>query len=163
MLASYSYDKDSRVTSLVYGTGGSCSSPPNNLGSLTYSYDADGRRTATAGSLAAVTLPANVTGTANYKADSEQSQFNGTSLSYDANGNLTGDGTNTWDARNHLTQITQRRTTVGSFVYDAFGRRMSKTFSGTTTQFLYDRLNPVKELNSIGGVVAKYANGTAGR
>jgi YD repeat-containing protein len=64
-----------------------------------------------------------VTGTANYKADSEQSQFNGTSLSYDANGNLTGDGTNTWDARNHLTQITQRRTTVGSFAYGGFGRR----------------------------------------
>jgi len=148
VLASYGYDKDSRVTSLVYGTGGSCSSPPNNLGSLTYSYDADGRRTATAGSLAAVTLPANVTGTTSYNADNEQSQFNGTSLSYDANGNLTGDGTNTytWDARNHLSKITQGRTTVGSFVYDAFGRRTSKTIGTTTTQFLYDGWNPVQEL-----------------
>ena len=44
VLASYGYDKDSRVTSLVYGTGGSCSSPPSNLGSLTCSYDAGGRR-----------------------------------------------------------------------------------------------------------------------
>jgi YD repeat-containing protein len=87
-----------------------------------------------------VTLPANVTGTISYNADSEQSKFNGTSFSYDTNGNLTGDGTNTytWDGRNHLTQITQRRTTVGSFVYDVFGRRMSKTIGGTTTQFLYD-------------------------
>ncbi len=58
----YGYDKDSRVTSITYGTGGSCSSPPSNLGNLTYTYDSDGRRTATAGSLAAVTLPANVTG-----------------------------------------------------------------------------------------------------
>src|SRR6266851_4781401 len=157
----YGYDKDSRVTSLVYGTGGSCSLPPNNLGNLTYSYDADGRRTATAGGLAAVTLPANVTGTTSYNADNEQSTFNGTSLSYDANGNLTGDGTNTytWDARNHLTQITQRRTTVGSFVYDALGRRTNKTVNGTTTQFLYDGLNPVQELNGSNGVVANLLTG----
>ena len=96
-----------------------------------------------------MTLPANVTGTTSYNADNEQSTFNGTSLSYDANGNLTGDGTNTytWDARNHLTQITQRRTTDATFAYDAFGRRMNKTVNGTTTQFLYDGLNPVQELN----------------
>ena len=161
VVATYSYDKDSRVTSLVYGTGGSCCSPPNNLGNLTYSYDADGRRTATAGSLAAVTLPANVTGTTSYNADNEQSTFNGTSLSYDANGNLTGDGTNTytWDARNHLTQITQRRTTVGSFVYDALGQRASKTIGGTTKQFLYDGFNPAQELNGSNGVVANLLTG----
>jgi RHS repeat-associated protein len=35
---------------------------------------------------------------------------------------------------------------IASFVYDAFGRRMSKAISGTTTQFLYDGLNPVQEL-----------------
>ena len=135
--------------------------PPNNLGNLTYSYDADGRRTATAGGLAAVTLPANVTGTTSYNADNEQSTFNGTSLSYDANGNLTGDGTNTytWDARNHLTQITQRRTTVATFAYDAFGRRMNKTVNGTTTQFLYDGLNPVQELNSSSAVAANLLTG----
>jgi RHS repeat-associated protein len=102
-----------------------------------------------------------VTGTTSYNADNEQSTFNGVSLSYDSNGNLTGDGTNTytWDARNHLTQITQRRTTVGSFVYDGFGRRMSKTISGTTTQFLYDGLNAVQELNGSNGVVANLLTG----
>jgi len=44
-------------------------------------------------------------------------------------------------------------------VYDAFGRRMSKMISGTTTQFLYDGLNPVQELNSTGGVVANMLTG----
>jgi len=115
------------VTSITYGTGGSCASPPSNLGNLTYAYDANGRRTSTAGSLGAVTLPANVAGGSStaYNADNAQSMFNGTSLSYDANGNLTGDGTNTytWDARNHLTAISGGST--ASFVYDAFGRRMS--------------------------------------
>ena len=57
--------------------------------------------------------------------------FNGTTLSgacpersrRDGNGNLTGDGTDTytWDARNHLTAISGGPT--ASFVYDAFGRR----------------------------------------
>ena len=123
--------------------------PPSNLGSLTYSYDANGRRTATAGSLAAVTLPANVMGGAStvYNADNAQTNFNGTALSYDANGNLTSDGTNTytWDARNHLTAISGGST--ASFVYDGFGRRVKKVIGSTTTQFLYDGLNPVQELN----------------
>ena len=82
-----------------------------------------------------------------FDADNEMTGFNGTTLSYDLNGNLTGDGTNTyaWDARNHLTGIT--RGVTASFVYDAFGRRMSKNIGGFVTQFLYDGLNPVQELD----------------
>ncbi|MBF6570176.1 MAG: RHS repeat-associated core domain-containing protein [Candidatus Binataceae bacterium] len=62
---------------------------------------------------------------------------------------MPGTGTNTysWDARNHLSAISQGRTTVGSFVYGGFGRRMAKTVSRTETQFLYDGLNPVQELD----------------
>ena len=36
---------------------------------------------------------------------------------------------------------------------------MSKTISGTTTQFLYDKLNPVQELNGSNGVVANLLTG----
>jgi len=36
----------------------------------------------------------------------------------------------------------------GAFAYDGFGRRRAKTIGGTTTQFLYDGLNPVQELAS---------------
>jgi uncharacterized protein RhaS with RHS repeats len=73
--------------------------------------------------------------------------FNGQTLIYDLNGNLTGDGTSTygWDARNHLTVITGGAT--ASFVYDAIGRRVSKNIGGTTTQFLYDGSNSVQELD----------------
>jgi hypothetical protein len=89
--------------------------------------------------LAAVTLPANVTGNA-FTSDNEMTTFNGTSLSYDSSGNLTGDGTNTysWDARKHLSGIGGGAS--ASFVYDAFGRRMSKAINGSATQFLYDGL-----------------------
>ncbi len=145
VIASYGYDQDSRVSSITYGTGGSCASPPSNLGNLSYTYDADGRRTSSGGSLAAVTLPTAVNGNT-FNADNGMTGFNSAALSYDANGNLTSDGTNTytWDARNHLTAISGAAT--ASFVYDAFGRRASKTISGVTTQFLYDGLNPVQEL-----------------
>jgi len=36
---------------------------------------------------------------------------------------------------------------TGSFVYDALGRRESKTISGTATNFLYDGMNLEQELN----------------
>jgi RHS repeat-associated protein len=108
-----------------------------------------------------VTLPASVTGgtSTTYNAGNEQTKFDGTSLNYDLNGNLTGYSSNTytWDARNHLTAMSGGVT--ASFVYDGFGRRMSKTIGGTITQFLYDGLNPVQELNSSYSVVANLMTG----
>ncbi len=76
----------------------------------------------------------------------EMVTFGNATLTYDANGNLLSDGTNTytWDARNHLTSIAGAN--KAGFVYDAFGRRMNKTISRSTSQFLYDGLNPVQEL-----------------
>ena len=147
VIASYAYDSDSHVTSITYGTGGSCAIPPSNLGNLTYSFDAAGRVTADGGSLASVTLPANVSGNT-FNADNEMTAFNGATLTYDANGNLSADSTHTyaWDSRNHLSGIGGG--VAASFLYDALGRRASKTTGGTTTQFLYDRLNPVQEISA---------------
>ncbi len=137
----YSIDNDSRITGLTYSAGIS------QLGNLTYGYDADGRVTSKNGTLAATSLPNSVSGNT-FNADNGMTAFGSATLSYDANGNLTSDGVNTysWDARNHLTAISGAVT--ASFLSDGFGRRMSKTINGTTTQFLYDRLNPVQELNS---------------
>ena len=62
-------------------------------------------------------------------------------LTYDVNGNLTSGGGNacTWDARNQLTMITSGRTTIGSFSYDAFGRRDPAAFGKiTSTRDLQD-------------------------
>jgi RHS repeat-associated protein len=105
---------------------------------------------------AAVNLPAAVTqSTTGYNADNEQTSFgSASSLTYDANGNLKNDGTNvyTWDARNHLSAISGGVT--AGFAYDAFGRRASKTIGGNVTQFLYDGLNPVQELNGTPSVTA---------
>jgi RHS repeat-associated protein len=98
-----------------------------------------------------VTLPANVAGGTStaYNADNEQTKFNGTSLSYDANGNLTSDGTYTYiyGLRNQLNQIKQGSTVVASIAYDGLGRRQVRVVGTNATQYLYDGLNPVQELN----------------
>ncbi len=119
----------------------------NQIGDLEYDYDADGRVIEKTGSFAQTNLPQPVTGNT-FNADNEMTAFNGTVLSYDANGNLTAGASNTyaWDARNHLSAISGANT--ASFVYDSLGRRMSKTIGATATSFLYDGLNPVQELQS---------------
>jgi uncharacterized protein RhaS with RHS repeats len=65
---------------------------------------------------------------------------------YDANGNLTGDGSLSygWDSRNRLVSLAGAAT--ASFAYDAGGRRSGKTINGTTANFVYDGANVVQEL-----------------
>ena len=137
----YAYDQASRLSALTWTLG------QNQIGNLIYTYDADGRIVQKSGSFAQTNLPAAVSGNS-FNADNEMSAFGGQTLSYDANGNLTNDGTNTyvWDARNHLSQMSGGVT--ANFTYDAFGRRVAKQINGITTQFLYDRWNPVQELDA---------------
>ncbi|MCI0717747.1 MAG: peptidoglycan-binding protein [Acidobacteria bacterium] len=93
---SYAYDDASQPTGMTYSLGA------NTLGNLTYAYDMVGRRTAVGGSFARSGLPQPVT-SASYNANNQLTQWNGTTLTYDTEGNLTNDGTNTytWDAGNH--------------------------------------------------------------
>jgi len=134
----YAYDNASRLTGLTYKHGG------NTLGALAYAYDLASQRTQVGGSWARTGLPAALA-TATYNAGNHQTAFGGATLTYDLNGNLTGDGTNsyTWNARNQLASLTGPM--GGSFVYDAFGRRQRKTIDGTITDFVYDGLNPVRQ------------------
>ena len=109
--------------------------------------DADGRVIGKTGSFAQTNPPQAVTGNM-FNADNEMTAFNGTTLSYDANGNLTNDGTNTytWEARNHLTAMSGGA--MASFIYNALGRRMSKSIAASTTAILSDGFNPVQELDA---------------
>lgn len=138
VLAAYSYDAASQLTGITYSKG------PSILGNLTYAYDAGGRRIQMGGSLAQTNLPAGMT--AAYDAANRLTQFNSRSLTYDANGNLTGDGLRnySWDAADRLRQITGGAS--ATFQYDAFGRRQSKTVGGVQTGFVFDGINPVQEL-----------------
>jgi RHS repeat-associated protein len=91
-----------------------------------------------------------VTG-ATYDAANQQVSFNGQPLTFDLNGNLTGDGTNTytWNARDELVAINGTGLTA-SFLYDGTGRRQRKTLDGAQTEFLYDGMNPVQETRASG-------------
>lgn len=86
-----------------------------------------------------------------YDAANEMLAHDGKNLTYDADGNLTSDGTNTytWDARNRLIGISGSSLNA-SFSYDALGRRISKTINGTTTQYVYDGWNIIQEITSAG-------------
>jgi RHS repeat-associated protein len=136
----YAYDASSRLTGLAYKLGTA------TLGTLTYTYDTVGNRTVLGGTWARTGLPAALT-SAIYNAANQQLTFENTALSYDVNGNLTSDGTNTytWDARNRLASIAGG--SAASFQYDAQGRRTSKTVNAIQTGFLYDGWTPVQELN----------------
>jgi RHS repeat-associated protein len=148
----YGYDTSNRLTNLTFKKGGT------TLGTLTYTYDAAGRRTIISGTWARTGLPGAVA-SASYNANNQQTTWGSQSNTFDLNGNLTSDGssTYTWDARNRLASISG--STTASFTYDPPGRRASKTIAGTTTQFLYDGANPVQELSGAGAVLANLLTG----
>ncbi|MCH8623092.1 RHS repeat-associated core domain-containing protein, partial [Undibacterium sp. TS12] len=151
----YSYDDASQLTGITYKKADN--SP---IGDLTYGYDDGGRRTRKGGSLAKTDLPDTIT-TAGYDANNRLTTWGSQILSYDKNGNLTGDGINTyvWNARNQLIQIKDNTNTeTASFTYDALGRRQTKTINGVSTGFVYDGVNIVQELNGLNTTQADTAN-----
>jgi len=136
---SYGYDSSSELTGITYTNGGT------TLGNLTYGYDLAGRRTNLGGSYAQTGLPLPVS-SASYNANNQLTQWGTAALYYDADGNMTSDGTNAyaWSARNQLASMNFGS---NSFQYDGYGRRSGRTISSTTTNYLYDGANPVQELS----------------
>ena len=139
IVATYGYDAASRVTSITYTQGSA------TVGNLTYTYDANGRRTNIGGGLAGVNLPAATTSSGVYNVNNQLTSWNGTTLSYDLNGNMINDGSRSysWNARNQLSSIG-----ATTFAYDGSLRRSQ---NGAGVSFVYDGLNPVQEI--VGGSV----------
>ena len=166
----YAYNAASQLTGI-----GWAKSDGTVLGNLGYGYSATlGRLTAQTGSFASILLPAASQGANAFDDNHRQTQYNGQNLTYDANGNLTGDGSRTyvWNSRDQLVQILQGGNAIASYSYDALGRRIGKTEGGITTNYLYDGLDAVQErhgstLNPILtglGIDERYArNDTNGR
>ena len=139
LVTEYAYDAASRLTGITYKYGA------NTLGNLTYAYDDAGRRNTMGGTYARSGLPLAVS-SASHNAANQQTAFGSQTLSYDLNGNLTSDGTNTyvWNGRDQLVSMIGPGLTA-SFQYDAFGNRISKTVNGNTITYLYDGANLVQE------------------
>ncbi|MEW6246478.1 MAG: RHS repeat-associated core domain-containing protein [Nitrospirota bacterium] len=140
--ASYAYDAASRLTDITH------IGPSGLLEGLTYIYDTAGNRTSLIRANGAASLLPSAVTLATYDATNQQTQFGGATLTYDQNGNLTNDGTNTytWDARNRLVTINQIGGMSIGFAYDAQNRRVAKTIDGVTLQYLYDGPDLVAEL-----------------
>jgi YD repeat-containing protein len=154
VVMTYSYDSDARIAAITY------SNASGPLGNLTYNYDANGRVVRKGGSLASIVMPQPVSGNT-YNAANEMQNLGAQSLTYDTNGNLLSDGTNSyaWDARNQLTSLTGPA--PAGFTYDSFGRRVSLTVNGGTTQYLYESGGPLAQEISPAGVHLMSGLGTS--
>ncbi len=151
VVTEYSYNAASQLTALTYKKGA------NTLGNITYAYDADGFSTNVSGSFARTNLP-QIVNSATYDAANRQTSFAGQSNTFDDNGSLTSDGSNTytWNARTQLAAITGPGLNA-SFIYDPWGNRISTTINGITTTYLYDGADLVQE-KSGGQVTANLLN-----
>ncbi|WP_253734428.1 RHS repeat-associated core domain-containing protein [Methylomonas sp. ZR1] len=84
----------------------------------------------------------------------------GSTLSYDANGNLGGDGVWTY-AYNLDNQLTSANKTgsANSLAYDGAGRLSQTTLAGVVTNLSYDGSDLVAEYNSTGTLLRRYVHG----
>lgn len=148
----YAYDGMNRIKSITYKKDNG-----NLIGDLTYAYDEVGNIIGKGGSLWGQSQGTVATGVA-FNANNQQTAWNGKTLTYDANGNLTNDGSSTyvWDERNRLKSISGAVT--ASFQYDAFDRRIAKVVGGLTTGYVYDGLNFVQEKAGTAPASAVVAN-----
>ncbi len=90
-------------------------------------------------------------------------------LSYDLNGNMTGDGLHgyEYDCANQLTRITQTNKFKSEFIYDGFGRRRIRreyawtgTWVPTTeTHYIYDRMLVIQERDGNNATKVSYTRG----
>jgi RHS repeat-associated protein len=133
-------------------------SPNGTLENFSYNYDQNGNRTRVE-RIGSIPLPAPMSGTS-FSNEYEMLSYNGNTLTYDENGNLTSKTdvnsvvtTYTWDARNRLISISSP-TLTASFQYDALNRRIGKTVNGVTVSYLYDGVDIIQETS--GGVKTNY-------
>jgi RHS repeat-associated protein len=141
---SYSYDGLDRLTSA------SCTS-----WSHTYAYDKVGNRA----SKDSVTYTINTVNEVTSLSD-------GTSFTYDANGNRTQKtkGTDTWvytyDHANRVSKAEKNSATLGQYVYDGDGRRIQVTENSTTTTYICSGVTVLYEETMTG--TADYIYGPKG-
>jgi YD repeat-containing protein len=138
---SYTYDALGRL--VTAGTTGSAAYPKWGL---SFSYDRYGNRTSQ--SVTAGTAPAN-----SVVMNSATNRITTAGYAYDANGNMTDDGSNSmvYDAENRVVSLTGS-SGAASYSYNASGLRAIKVFGGITTNYVFDDNKDI----------AEYSNGTLG-
>jgi RHS repeat-associated protein len=149
----YQYDLLSRLLSADYVPGSNLTATP--FRAYDYTYDRAGNRLSQSLSLngAAPTVT-------NYTYNAAN-QVTNAGFTYDNNGNLTSDGTNTytWDRANRLLSMD-----TSSYAYDGVGNRVQQTVGVNVTQYLLD-LQPglsVVLTETQGANTTRYVHGPTG-
>jgi RHS repeat-associated protein len=156
-ISQYGYNPLSQRTSVSYGPiGGAVASsvltytPAGQVEALrhnfngpdlilSYAYNQDQQQKGVSSTDATFLPPPSTPAATAYVSNAlnQYSSVAGTPFTYDARGNLTGDGTWTYgyDTENRLISATSS-STAATYAYDALGRRSSKTVNGTTTAWM---------------------------
>ena len=181
-LAQYTYDDLSRRTVVALG----------NTTTTSYGFDAQGMLQTLGHDLAGTAQDVTFTYTRNQRQDlatqsrsnavygwtgvtgsrtftanglNQYTAVNGTPFSYDASGNLTGDGTSTYtyDTDNRLRSANTSGGVAATFAWDAGDRLRQTTIGGgpvsTTTNLLYDGTRLIAEYDAVGTLLRRYVHG----
>jgi RHS repeat-associated protein len=141
--AEFTYDALDRLTSWY---------DPARNATTTYAYDPVGNLIQVQEEIGGTVITRSFT----YNAGDE---ITNAGFAYDANGNLTSDGSCTflYDADNQLIGVQEGGVTLAAMTYDSAGRRTSVTTAAGTTYFHYLCGLLVAESNESGTIVATYA------
>ena len=150
----YGYDALNRLTSFKQGQITTGVEIPNPLKQVQYNLDALGNRT---------TMTVNGV-TTNYTANNMNAYtaVTGMNLQYDDNGNMTGDGTHTYQYNYNNRLISVDNGATATYKYDALNRRIQKTVVEpveTTTNYYYSGDQAIEERNAFDAVQATYLFG----
>jgi RHS repeat-associated protein len=137
----FSYDTSDQLTNVEYNATNPDTTPTNPSKTVGYTLDSSGNRKQVVDSVAGTTtyLPFNSSTPAN--SNNQYTTIGGNAVGYDSRYNLTSyNGTTyTYDAENHLTQLTNGSLTE-NFYYDPLGRCVAtyNSSTSTTTYSVYD-------------------------
>ena len=151
----YSYEIDNDLLSLQHQFSGSAVN-------LSYEYDDVHNRTGFTSDDERFLYSPEAPSQTSYVSNNlnQYTSVGGVSYTYDGNGNLASDGTNTYayDAENRLISATTPEHSA-TYTYDPFGRRTAKTVDGATTAYLYDGDQVIVEYDGAGQMQRRYVYG----
>lgn len=152
----YGYDALNRLTSFKQGVINTGVEIPNPLKQVLYALDALGNRITVTANGVITQYTAN-----NMNAYTALTGGQNMTLQYDDNGNMTSDGTHTYqyNYNNRLTSVDNGQT--ATYKYDALNRRIQKTVvsTGSTTNYYYCGDQAIEERDANNTVLATYVFG----
>jgi YD repeat-containing protein len=174
LLASYAYDPLSRLTTTTYDNGAQTTHEyelDNDLSQVAQSFGVGAvdfdylynfvnqRSDVTVSDAAYLWYPDQAA--SNDYLPNELNQYDDVDavpFTYDGNGNLTGDGVNSYlyDVESRLISAT---TALTDYTYDPFGRRTEKDVDGTVTRYVYAGATVIAEYDGLDQLQARYVPG----